>query len=156
MARALKRSESHIPNEKDIEMAKASSPVLFEFLHIQSKRKVINCHLSSDNQNLDILLSDSAMKLLSDILHQFSKGNSVKIIPVNSEVTTQEAADLLNVSRPFIIGLLEAGKISYKMVGTRRKVLIDDLMAYKESMYHARLKTLDDLTKDAQDLDMGY
>ena len=85
-----------------------------------------------------------------------SKGNAVTIVSIHAELTTQEAANLLNVSRPFIIKLLEDGKISYKMVGTRRKILFKNLMLYKETMYHARLKTLDELSKDAQDLDIGY
>lgn len=155
MKRALKGMESIIPNEIDIEMAKVSSRALADLLHKKSKAKVFDFQLK-DNKGTEILLSASAVKMFVDILTQMSKGHAVTIVPVHAELTTQEAAEILNVSRPFVIGLLEANKIQYKMVGTRRKIPLHDLMKYKESMYRARLNTLDKLTKDAQDLDMGY
>ena len=154
MTRPLKKIDSIIPNDKDIELAKQSSRTLAGLLN--KKAKTFDLELSDSSSTKKIVLPAYAIKILSDILTQMSKGNAVTLVPIHAELTTQEAADLLNVSRPFIIKLLEDGKISYKMVGTRRKILFKNLMLYKETMYHARLKTLDDLSKDAQDLDIGY
>jgi excisionase family DNA binding protein len=149
MARALKRMDSTIPNDQDIEMAKKSSRTLAALLDKKATTFEIQLGLRK------IALPAYALKMLSDILIQISRGNAVTIVPIHAELTTQEAAEILNVSRPFLIGLLEDKKISYKMVGTRRKILLQDLMVYKESMYRARSNTLDQLTQDAQDLDMG-
>lgn len=73
-----------------------------------------------------------------------------------SPLTTQEAANLLNVSRPYLITSLEEGKLPYRKVGTRRKILFEDLMNYKGKDDAERLKILNKLTEEAQDLDMGY
>ncbi|AGA28184.1 helix-turn-helix domain-containing protein [Singulisphaera acidiphila] len=98
----------------------------------------------------------SALTLLRMILEEMAQGNAITITPVHAELTTQEGADLLHVSRPFLIKLLEGGEIPYRTVGRHRRVRFDDLMAYKQHTDVARAKVLDELVSQAQELDMGY
>jgi excisionase family DNA binding protein len=81
-----------------------------------------------------------------------SQGNGVSLIPIQAELTTQEAADMLNVSRPFVIKLLETGEIPYRKVGTHRRTHLKDAIAYKQQIDTERSKALDELVKQSQEL----
>jgi excisionase family DNA binding protein len=129
-----------IPNNNDITIAKESSRALASLL--SNKATSRDLQLSDLQGTNKIAIPNAASNILLDILTQMSMGNAVTVIPLHAELTTQEAADILKVSRPFIIKLLKDGQIPYKMVGTRRKILFLDLMVYKDTMYRARLGTL--------------
>ena len=75
---------------------------------------------------------------------------------MNRSLTIQEAATLLNVSRPYFINLLQEGKIPFRKFGTKRRILAKDVLRYKTSIDKKRLKALEVLAKQAQELDMGY
>lgn len=98
----------------------------------------------------------SALRLLVDVLTEIGEGNAVSIIPIHAELTTQEAADVLNVSRPFLAQLLERGEIPFHKIGPRRRVRYQDVIAYKERIDAERSKTLDELAEQAQVHKMGY
>jgi excisionase family DNA binding protein len=97
-------------------------------------------------------LPDSVYTLLKRAVHELALGNAVTIVPIQAELTTQQAADLLNVSRPFLIKLLETGQIPYHMVGTHRRVTYRDLIAYRERRDEVRRKVLRDIAREAQEL----
>lgn len=154
-AQSFHYPEPIIPNDREVELARHSSRVLAGLS--LKKTKTIDISLETgNNHQSSVTLPLSAFKLLVTILTQMAEGNAVTLIPVHAELTTQEAADLLNVSRPFLIRLLEEKKIPFRKVGTRRRVLFQDLMDYKAKIDAARRKTLDELANEAQELDMGY
>ena len=94
--------------------------------------------------------------LLTDLLTQIAQGNAVTLIPIHAELTTQEAANFLNVSRPHVVKLLDSGEIPFRKVGTHRRILFEDLRKYKQDIDDRRLETLSELTAQAQELGMGY
>lgn len=97
-----------------------------------------------------------AFDLFVRILAEMANGNTVTIVPVRSEVTTQQAAEMLNVSRPYLVKLLEEGKIPYRKVGTRRRILLEDLVRYKRIDDVERKRAADELTAEAERLGLGY
>lgn len=88
-----------------------------------------------------------AVELLARILAHMAAGRAVSVVPAHAELTTQQAADLLNVSRPYLIGLLDEGKIEYRKVGKHRRVRADSLMDYKREDDHDRRNVADELTE---------
>lgn len=103
-----------------------------------------------------IPIPESAVEMLQQILIEIAKGNPVSIIPGRAELTTQQAADMLNVSRPYLIDLLEKNAIPHRKVGTHRRIRFEDLKAYKDQIDAERRKVLAELTAQAQELGMGY
>ena len=103
-----------------------------------------------------VVIPAVAARLFENILIQLSEGNMATILPLQREITTQQAADLLNVSRPYLIGLLDGGKIPCRKVGTHRRVYAKDILEFKRADNLKRSAALDALVKEAQELDLGY
>jgi excisionase family DNA binding protein len=97
-----------------------------------------------------------AFSLLLDILENMAEGKSVTLIPSDTQVSTQQAADLLSVSRPHLVKLLEEGKIPFKKVGTHRRIEWKDILEYEEKLKKNRKQQLYFLSKQAQELNLGY
>ncbi|HGU7213410.1 TPA: excisionase family DNA-binding protein [Legionella pneumophila] len=101
-------------------------------------------------------LPPSAVKLVVAILSEIAEGNALTLIPQHASLTTQQAADMLHVSRPYFIKLLESGEIPFQRVGNRRRVLAHDVTVFKENNLKQRKQALQELVDQAQKLDMGY
>jgi len=112
--------------------------------------------LTSSGASQTVPLPPLVVNLLVELLRQTASGNAVSVLPVRKEVTTQEAAELLNVSRPFVIGLLQKGEIPFRMVGSHRRIPLTALLAYKRKTDAARDEALDFLAAQAQELKLGY
>ncbi len=106
----------------------------------------------SDGTETTIELLESVARLLEQAVHLLARGEAVSIVPVHKELTTQEAADLLNVSRQYLVRLLERGEIPYHRVGTHRRIRFGDVMAYKRARDRRRREGLARLTALSQDL----
>ena len=144
------------PTANDSLVAQESSRTLARVLAATATRPIRIRIQSDDVPDESVLIPESAFRLLSDILTEMAKGNAVTLIPVHAEMTTQQAAELLNVSRPFLVEQLENGTIPYRKVGTHRRVLFKDLMDYKRTMDRNRLNALNELSAQAQELGLGY
>ncbi|GAA1556262.1 helix-turn-helix domain-containing protein [Kribbella lupini] len=94
----------------------------------------------------------SAVELLARVLAHMAAGQGVTVVPAHAELTTQQAADLLNVSRPHLIGLLDAGEIAFRKVGSHRRVRADSLLEYRRKDDHERREVADELTELNQDM----
>jgi len=143
----------HLPTAQEAEEAKITSRALSKYAHNERLHLKI---ASNNNESEDLILPGYAINLLLAMLTEMSKGNAITVMPIHAELSTQETAELLNVSRPHLVDLLEQGKIPFRKVGTHRRVLANDVFDYKQRIDAARFKALDDLTAQAQELGMGY
>jgi excisionase family DNA binding protein len=147
--------ETIAPTPDDARLALESSRRLVSLL--AAKKRPPRLLVQSDDESEEaIAIPFAAFRLLADVLAEMAKGNAVALIPIHAELTTQQAADLINVSRPFLIERLESGEIPHRRVGKHRRVLFQDLMTYKQTMDRNRAKALDELAAQAQEFDMGY
>lgn len=142
-----------MPTAQEAEDAKLTSRALSKYAHNECLHLKV---ASNTSETDDLILPGYAINLLLDILTEMSKSNAITVMPIHAELSTQETAELLNVSRPHLVELLEQGKIPFRKVGTHRRILAKDVFDYKQRIDADRLKALDDLAKQAQELGMGY
>jgi excisionase family DNA binding protein len=141
------------PSAKDAAIARVSGQLLSRY--VQGKQP-LTLRVRDAGQENPIELPAGAVALLMDILEAMAAGRGVTILPENAELTTVEAAEVLNVSRPFLIKLLEDKTIPHRKVGKHRRVRIEDVMAYKAGIDKEREAILDQLVHEAQEQGMGY
>ena len=144
-----------LPDEKEIAAAAASSRQLAAFL--TSKLETQRIELVDESQQREVVeLPTFALRLLDEILSELALGNAVKVVPIHAELTTQEGADILNVSRPHLVKLLDNGVLPHTKTGRHRRIKFTDLMAYKEQRDRTSRDAMDELAAQAQALGMGY
>jgi excisionase family DNA binding protein len=147
--------ETVSPTEAEAMLARESSRrFATQKLGRRSSVRIQLCDEGEEAETAEVPVS--AVRLFLHLLTEMSMGNAVTLIPTHAELTTQQAADLLSVSRPYLVKLLDEGRIPCRTVGKYRRVRFDDLMAYKRRDDEARAKVLDQLTAEAQELGMGY
>jgi excisionase family DNA binding protein len=138
-----------IPSEAEAELAKQTKDILAQGL---GKNAVLDLRAMNFASEPTVKIPASAARLLVQILDEMSRGNAVKIVPVHAELTTQEAADLLNLSRPTLIQILEQGQIPFRKVGTHRRILFTKAMEYKRKLESDRKAALAELVAYDQEI----
>lgn len=145
-------------SEVEARQAEASSVAMQHLLGKDDQPlKQITLRVSIEQPNgekAELLLPRVTLSLLSKMLRELGHGKNVVVIATDTEVTTGQAADFLKVSRPYVVKLLEEGKIPYRLVGPRRRVLLADLLRYREQEESERHRGLDELVAEAQKLGM--
>ena len=140
------------PNSDEVDIARASAAVLTKLLQDLPDDHRANIRMGGQ----DLIVPRQAIELLKDILAGMSAGKVINLVPMAKELTTQQAADFLNVSRPYLIGLLEQGVLNHTLVGTHRRIRFDDLLAYREKMVNNSKAAMDELMKVSQEMGIGY
>ncbi len=142
------------PSEMEALLAQATSHRLATLLGEKPEVKV---QILAENESEEtLIIPGSAMRLLVHILSEMAQGNAVVLTPIHAELSTQQAADILNVSRPYLVELLDNGGIPHRKVGTHHRVLLEDIMRYKNDIKAKRRAVLNELVAQAQELGMGY
>jgi excisionase family DNA binding protein len=143
------------PLETEVEAAVQGQRELASLLSTKFETQRIDIFDKEDKPHT-LVLPTSALRLLVDILGALAIGNAVKVVPVHAELTTQEAADLLNVSRPHLVKMLEEGGLPFTKTGRHRRIRFSDLMAFKQRREEESQAAMEALARQAQELGMGY
>lgn len=145
------------PSAQDAAIARVSGQLLSRYAR---QKRPLTLRVTDSEQERPLELPAGAVALLMDILEAMAAGRGVTLMPENAELTTVQAAEVLNVSRPFLIKLLDEGAIPHRKVGKHRRIRMEDVMAYKAAIDRERETVLDQLVSEAQEQeqeqDMGY
>jgi len=143
--------ETFVPTDEETERARNFSRILArEFAPAESVT------IQRDDGEESIEIPRQVFNVLMRVLAVMSEGKAFSLIPMDKELTTQQAADILNVSRPYLNKILDLGDIAHRKVGRNRRIKFSDLMEYKKSQEQKSNAALQELAEQAQELDMGY
>lgn len=138
----------------DIEMAQAAQRCIMQALdHSRAAQITL---MTDTGEHPTIALPPAALKLIGQVLGAMSERRSVSIIASDHELSTVEAANFLNVSRPFVIKEIEAGRLKHRMVGSHRRVEFSDLLAYAKEMRQRQEQALERMADNARELGLEY
>lgn len=139
--------EPIVPNRADIDQAREAVEALAG-IELRTSEVVVE----DKAHRMHAVLPVAAVRLLQDLLREMAQGHAISLVPMHAELTTQRAADALNVSRPFLVKLLETGQLPHRKVGTHRRIRFDDLMRYKHAIDAKRVAALKALTEESEEL----
>jgi excisionase family DNA binding protein len=148
-----------LESKEDVELAKAAQRCIVSAL---DHSRAVNIAILEDgverlSDDSPILkLPPKVLRLFADMLGSLAQGHAVAIMPKELYVSTQEAAMFLNVSRPYLVRMLDDGKIPYHKVGTHRRIKFEDVVTYRDKRRKASHDALQELADQAQEIDMGY
>jgi excisionase family DNA binding protein len=147
---ARTRRQPTIATNQEVRLARAASEALEAHAATPQGLRVQVPEAGGKMRTLELPLA--AAELLREMLKEMGAGNAVTVVPVDSEITTQQAADLLNVSRPYVVGLIDKGVLPARMVGNQRRLPLKDVLVYKAEEYQKRLDALEELSALDQEL----
>jgi excisionase family DNA binding protein len=148
---AMDAAAAASPSVHDVELARTSSRLLAACLGDGDTARL---RIHDGDEVIEVPIT--ALRMLVDILANMAEGRAVGLMPHHAELTTQQAADLLNVSRPHLVALIEQGLIAFHKTGTHRRLYASDVLAYKAKRDAESQTALAELAAQAQDLGMGY
>ena len=144
-----------LPTNKEQKIARDNKEI-FDRIAGKLKKSTKEVEIGVRGEKDHVKIPVSAFRFLSTILEHMANGKAISIIPADAEITTQQAADMLNVSRPHVVKLLEEKKLPFHKVGTHRRIKLKDLETYRTGMEKEREEALTELAKQAQELDLDY
>ncbi|NRR29922.1 helix-turn-helix domain-containing protein [Oxalobacteraceae bacterium] len=147
-----------LESKEDVELAKAAQRCIVSAL---DHSRAVSIAIFDDGiectENSPVLkLPPTVLRLFADLLGALAQGKAVAVMPKELDITTQEAAMYLNVSRPYLVRLLDEGKIPHHKVGTHRRIRFEDIIVYKDERRKSSQDALQELATQAQELDLGY
>lgn len=143
-------NEPTIPSAAEALLAREVSRALEQR---QAHERTLSLLVTADeNKATTLELPKGAASLLIEILKQMAEGNAVSVLPVEPEITTQQAANLLCVSRPYLVGMIEKGELPARMVGNQRRLPLKDVLAYRMENQAKRKEALDEMSALHQDM----
>jgi len=143
------------PTDQDAEAAQLAIDAVRPLVS-QRRPTTIRLRAPDAANEVEVTLPSAALHLLIRVLTHMANGHAVTVMPIQAELTTQQAADLIGVSRPYLVRLLEEGKIPFHKVGTHRRVRAVDVIQYKARRRGDNKRLPDELTREAEELGLGY
>jgi excisionase family DNA binding protein len=141
-------------NESETEMVKAAERLIMACLD-HSRAATITIE-SDDGSTPSVRVPPQVLRVLGQALGLMARHQPIMLIPEKQELSTVEAANFLNVSRPFVIKEIEEGRLNHRMVGTHRRILFSDLMTYAKAMRAKQQQALDKMAENARELGLEY
>ena len=139
------------PTQQEAQLARESSAALASLLEDTGESNspcILVC--TGDNREADIALPSSVLRLILGALQEMGKGHAVTLMPLQSELTTQQAADLMRVSRPSLIKMLDDGKLPYRKVGAHRRILYSDVLQHIQAEHARRTRVMEELVAETE------
>jgi len=144
-------AQTRLPTEQEIASAKAYSHELARYADKDRVRVKLSAH---DQSSEDLVSPGYLVELMLQVATEVSIGHGVNILPIHSELTTQQAANLLNISRPYLVSLLKDGTIPHRKVGSHHRLLTRDVLAFQDKQQQARAAALDDMVALSEEMDL--